>query len=343
MNDAFDEFLALPDNERRDVFNAAAERLDTLSSYIEKDFWVCKVLDALYHGRSPDHPRLLFKGGTSLSKAFNAIYRFSEDIDMVVFRDDLGFIGDNDPTAEDLSGKKRARLTDKLRIEASNYICGDLATCLKTLLNSCTIIKDTDDPDSSTLLVQYQSLYEGEPDAYVAPRIKIEGGSRSALDPRATQHIFPYIQDELQKYDLRVPDLLVLEPERTLLEKVLILHSWHCGYRDQQREPEDRHRLSRHYYDVGMMAHTDIADRAVNDPSLLETVRNHSLAFFRSAWMRLEEAVPGSLHLSPQENLATKLRRDYAAMQGMILGDAPSFDSILEAIAHLEGRLNGQT
>ncbi|GMQ84331.1 MAG: hypothetical protein BMS9Abin06_1119 [Gammaproteobacteria bacterium] len=73
MNKDFDNFLSLPDQERRDVFNAAAERLDTLTTYIEKDVWVCRVLDALYHGIPDDHPRLLFKGGTSLSKAFGAI------------------------------------------------------------------------------------------------------------------------------------------------------------------------------------------------------------------------------------------------------------------------------
>ncbi len=98
MNKAFDAFLSLPDQERRDVFNAAAERLDTLATYIEKDFWVCLVLNALYHDLPDNHPRLLFKGGTSLSKAFGAIHRFSEDIDVVVFRDDLGFTGDRDPT-----------------------------------------------------------------------------------------------------------------------------------------------------------------------------------------------------------------------------------------------------
>jgi len=102
MNPAYEPFLTLPDQERRDVFNAAAERLDTLPTYIEKDFWVCRVLDALYHGRPDHHPRLLFKGGTSLSKAFDAIHRFSEDIDVVVFRDDLGFTGDRDPTVKDL-------------------------------------------------------------------------------------------------------------------------------------------------------------------------------------------------------------------------------------------------
>ncbi len=99
MMKAFESFLTLPEQDKRDVFEAAASRLDTLPSYVEKDFWVCFVLDVFYNRLPVGHPRLLFKGGTSLSKAFGLIRRFSEDIDLVVFRDDLGFKGDRDPTA----------------------------------------------------------------------------------------------------------------------------------------------------------------------------------------------------------------------------------------------------
>lgn len=340
MNKAFGSFLALPDQERRDVFDAAAERLDTLATYIEKDFWVCQVLDVLYHGRPDNHPRLLFKGGTSLSKAFSAIHRFSEDIDVVVFRDDLGFTDDRAPTREGLGRKARERLTNELKEVASHYIYTDLAACLSELFKQCKIVEDEEDADRSTLLVQYPSLYASGSDAYVAPRIKIKGGARSALDPHAVQTVTPYIQEELGEADLTIDGILTLAPERTLLVKTLILHGWYCGYRDEQRRPDDRHRLSRHYYDVGMMALTDIADRAVENHALLKHVRDHTLTFFRRAWMKLDEAQPGSLHLLPQEELAALLATDYTAMQGMILGDAPPFDELLDAIGEFEARLN---
>ena len=111
MMKAFESFLTLPEQDKRDVFEAAASRLDTLPSYVEKDFWVCFVLDVFYNRLPVGHPRLLFKGGTSLSKAFGLIRRFSEDIDLVVFRDDLGFKGDRDPTAAGhLSNKRRNAL-----------------------------------------------------------------------------------------------------------------------------------------------------------------------------------------------------------------------------------------
>ncbi len=125
-----------------------------------------------------------------------------------------------------------------------------------------------------------------------------------------------------------------------MLEKILILHGWYCGYRDQGRLPNDRQRLSRHYYDIGMMAQTDIADRALENLALLNNVRDHALVFFRRGWMKLEEACPGSIHLMPQGALATYLTRDYAAMQGMILGEPPTFNKILQSITDLEIRLN---
>jgi hypothetical protein len=340
MNPAYEHFLALPDRERRDVFNAAAERLDTLPIYIEKDFWVCRVLDGLYHGLPDDHPRLLFKGGTSLSKAFGAIRRFSEDIDVVVFRNDLGFTDDRDPTRRDLSHKARERLVGELKESASRYICMDLATCLSELFVPCKIAEDEEDVDRSTLLVQYPSLYASESDAYVAPRVKIEGGARSAWDPHAGQTVTPYIQEELGEMALAIGGVPTLAPERTFLEKALILHGWHCGYRDQERLPDDRHRLSRHYYDMSMMARTAIAERALENQTLLNQVRDHTLAFFRRGWMKLEEARPGSIHLMPQDALATFLAGDYDAMQGMILGESPPFEDILRSISDLETRIN---
>ena len=127
MMKAFESFLTLPEQDKRDVFEAAASRLDTLPSYVEKDFWVCFVLDVFYNRLPVGHPRLLFKGGTSLSKAFGLIRRFSEDIDLVVFRDDLGFKGDRDPTAAGhLSNKRRNALFKELGEACRAHILGDL-------------------------------------------------------------------------------------------------------------------------------------------------------------------------------------------------------------------------
>ena len=110
MSGGFEAFLALSREDQRDVFDAAARRLDKLSSHVEKDFWVCLVLDALYNRLPDGHPRLIFKGGTSLSRGFQLIERFSEDIDLVVPRRGLGFDGARDPAAPGLSNKRRKTL-----------------------------------------------------------------------------------------------------------------------------------------------------------------------------------------------------------------------------------------
>ena len=116
MNGAFKSFLSTPEQDRAALFVDTAQRLRTLPEYIEKDFWVCLVLDVLYNGLPEKHPKLLFKGGTSLSKAIGLIRRFSEDVDIVVYREDLGFEGERDPTvAENLSNKKRKKLFEELR------------------------------------------------------------------------------------------------------------------------------------------------------------------------------------------------------------------------------------
>jgi predicted nucleotidyltransferase component of viral defense system len=90
MNPGFADFLRARPLDRRDVFLGAARRLGTPEQNIEKDFWVTWTLDVLFNGPPAGHPRLLFKGGTSLSKAYDPISRFSEDIDITVFRQELG-------------------------------------------------------------------------------------------------------------------------------------------------------------------------------------------------------------------------------------------------------------
>lgn len=343
--DAFASFLALPERDRRDAFAAAARRLDTVPGYVEKDFWVCLVLDALFNRLPASHPKLLFKGGTSLSKAFGLIRRFSEDIDIVVHRDGLGFAADRDPTtAAGLSNKRRSALFDELAQACSAYVLGDLRAALTELTGAltegCALEPDPEDGSAQTLLVAYPSLYPGVDAAYVPPRVKIEAGARSALEPGVTRAVSPYVAGDLPDWPLEVGNVAALAPERTFWEKLLILHGLHCGYRDAGRLPADRDRISRHYYDAASIAATAAGVSALSDTALLDAVRNHNLVAFRQAWKRFEEAVPGSLRLVPQPELRMSIERDYRAMRDMILGDAPPFGWILDRLRHAENEAN---
>ena len=345
MTETFKQFLDLPDQDKRDVFESAASRIDTLPTYVEKDFWVCLVLDLLYNNLPKGHPNLLFKGGTSLSKAFGLIRRFSEDIDIVVYREDLGFTGDRDPTtASDLSNKKRNALFDDLKGVCSDYILGDLRGALTTLtadmMDGCRISPDEDDTEKQTLLIEYPTLFPSSDIAYVLPRIKIEGGARSALDPNEKCAVKPYIADDLNEWAFSVENITTISPERTYWEKLLILHGAHCGYRDSQRLPIDRDRASRHYYDVAMITAADTGVAALSDHALLDAVRSHNLIAFRQAWKKFEEAVPGTVRLVPQPELRAVIETDYGAMQGMILGDAPGFGWVMEQLQIAEAKIN---
>jgi hypothetical protein len=346
VNTSFERFLRLSKQEQIDVFTAAARRVGTIPSYVEKDFWVCLVLDALYNGLPAGHPKLLFKGGTSLSKAFDLIRRFSEDIDIVVFRDELGFVGDRDPANPnaELSRNKRKTLFEELRAACSDYTVSKLRSSLGKVLDdlgaNCVVRVDEEDQDRQTLLVEYRSVFKAEDLIYALPRVKIEGGARSALDPHSQHTVVPFVANELDGWNLEAAGIITIEPTRTYWEKLFILHGTHCGYRDEQRLPNDRDRLSRHYYDVAMISDTETGRLALANHDLWTAVREHNLLAFRQAWKKFEEAVPGSTRIVPQPVLRKEIEKDYAAMQGMILGDAPPFTWIMERLEAVEATLN---
>ncbi|MCY4049399.1 MAG: nucleotidyl transferase AbiEii/AbiGii toxin family protein [Hyphomicrobiales bacterium] len=345
MSTGFKRFLSSSKQDQDDAFENAARRLKTRSNYIEKDFWVCVVLDMLFNQLPDGHPRLLFKGGTSLSKSFDLIDRFSEDVDLVVYREDLGFDEEQDPTTpkeKGLSNSKRKALFEKLNEACENYIRGDLADALGPLIGEqCSIVPDDQDPDRQTLLIKYPTLYANDSASYVFPWVKLEGGARSALDPNVTATVEPYIAEELgDSWSLKVPNVRAIKPHRTCLDKILLLHGIHCGYRDQGRTPKDGSRVSRHYYDVAKLVGTETGKEALVDHALLKDTRKHSAVAFRQAWKKLNEAVPGSIRIYPQDGLLPALEADYEAMRRMIFGEVPEFKWILEQIRIAEDIVN---
>ena len=148
------------------------------------------------------------------------------------------------------------------------------------------------------------------------------------------------LRPQLPDWSFEVGDIRVIAPERTYWEKLLILHGVSCGYRDAQRLPTDKDRISRHYYDVAMLTETNLGRAALSNVALLDAVRNHNLIAFRQAWKRFEEAVPGSLRLVPEAELRRVIERDYGAMHGMVLGEAPEFGWVMEQLRRAEVAIN---
>lgn len=247
-----DSFANEPPEQRAEAFQEAAAQLGFSQAIIEKDFWVCWSLDKLFALPSfGDH--LIFKGGTSLSKAYDIIHRFSEDVDLSLDRARLGFTGDNDPENTDLTGGKRKALLKGLQKVAEETVSGPLQSELNAAFDvhlEQGFQLSIDISDAQTLLFAYPSEQQNNASqGYVKPVIRFEFGARGVLLPAENLIIKPYLTDAF-------PDLLgssetsaqVLGTERTFWEKAIILHM--LCHQDPAKPLSDR--MSRHYYDMAI-------------------------------------------------------------------------------------------
>jgi hypothetical protein len=206
----------------------------------------------LFQERPAGAPRLLFKGGTSLSKAFGLIQRFSEDIDITVFRDDLGTPVSIDQL-EGMSAKKRRAKLDELRTACQRYLAEDLrpqlAVRVAEAMRAATdadVVMDRLDPDGQTILVHYPTVFASDP--YVRPVVRIECGAKSALDPHGLVVLTPYIAPEIPDIDLTVKDVTTILPQRTFWDKVVIVHGLRAWFERRGELRQEGQRVSRHYY-----------------------------------------------------------------------------------------------
>ena len=343
MKADYQRLLASSPQDRRDLFVATGRNLGLAEQNVEKDFWVCWTLAALFHDRPKGAPRLLFKGGTSLSKAFGLIQRFSEDIDITVFREDLGESVSLDEL-EALSGKKRRAKLDEIRAVCQRYLVDDLQPELADRLThaveasaSASVEMDPFDPDGQTILVRYPSVFAADP--YIRAVVRIECGAKSALDPHDLFVLTPYVTAELPNFDLRIEGVTTILPERTFWDKIVIVHGLR-GWFDRRAElRQEGQRVSRHYYDLHAMFPTDRGTRALADRALGHECVRHAAMFFGRPDFDLESAAAGRFILAPSEPMLRGLRRDYEATAGMIFGPVPAFDAVMASITLLESRL----
>ena len=347
MAEGYNVILAADDATRRDLFLAAAQRLGTSSQNIEKDFWVCWTLDLLFN-HLPPGPRLLFKGGTSLSKGFALIERFSEDIDVTVFRQDIGEPAEV-ADLEALSGKKRGARLDAIRAACQEYINNDLQPALAALISeklaaaelatdAVRVEPDPEDPDHQTLLLWYPETTDADP--YIRSAVKIESGAKSALDPHQTHSIEPYVAPDVPDLDLKVPNVTIVDPARTFWDKVVILHGTRRWFDHRGELRGAGQRVSRHYYDLYRLLNSATGQKAAENMTIATDCIAHAQMFFYRKDFDLADAKPGSFTLVPSEAMMRALRTDYRAMSGMIFGEAPDLNAIIEAIRCFEATLN---
>ncbi len=352
MNAAFRSLIAATDEDRGDLFLTTARRLGTAVQNIEKDFWVCWTLDVLFNGLSAGAPRLLFKGGTSLSKSFGLIDRFSEDIDITVFRNDLG-----EPASveelEALSGKKRRARLDAIKGACQAFFAGPLLEEMTAVVNDIMttagvsgdrfrVELDAADKDQQTLLFWYPSAITPADD-YIRSAVKIEGGAKSAIDPHAASAVKPYAGDDLPGDDLTIGGITAVDPTRTFWDKVVILHGLRRWFDHRGELRHAGQRVSRHYYDVFRLLQSQTGQSASADRQLAEDCARHARMFFNTADFDLHEAAHGTWTLAPTAMMIDSLERDYKAMAGMIMGAPPTFAEVLDSVVALETRINTAT
>lgn len=305
---------------------------------VEKDFWVCWTLKALF-ALPVGNPTITFKGGTSLAKAYELIDRFSEDIDVAIDPDFFTSQGHLDPEEPGISKTQRAKRMDGLDAACITYVATQLLPTLSknfsTRLNSdeqWTL--DFDPGDANTLLFSYPQSNPGNAYGYLRDTVKIELGWRAKTAPAELKVIAPFLAE--------IPTLLeypqvtgtVLVPDRTFWEKVTALHA-------ESFRAEPKAFISRHYSDVAAMLRTAIGKQASRDLAMLEDVRVFKDSYYRVAWARYDLARPGSLVVIPSQERLRELASDYRNMRQMFLSEPPPFDAIIDELRAFEREING--
>jgi hypothetical protein len=340
---AYQQIISASPRDRLDLFLATANRLGTPIGNVEKDFLVCWTLNALYHERPAAGPRLLFKGGTSLSKAYGLIERFSEDIDVTVFRDDLDEAVSIE-ALEALSNKKRRARLDAIRDACRAYITGPLYTFLGAQIAADTsgagrVEIDPADPDGQTLLLWYPEV-EPRDGAYVRPAVRLESGAKSALDPHQPVSITPYINNEAPELKLAVTDVTTIEAGRTFWDKVVIAHGLRRWYERRGVLRQEGQRVSRHYYDLHCLLQSDVGLAALAQTALGADCVRHARMFFDRPDYDLASAAAGSFAIAPIDGMIEALTRDYDNTKAMVFGSPPDFTDILLSVGSIERMVN---
>jgi hypothetical protein len=318
----------LPAQERSELFSESATQKGTTPAVVEKDFWVTWVLNRLF--QEPDLVRvLMFKGGTSLSKVYHLIERFSEDIDLVL---DWRVLGGEDPLAE-RSRTKQAKLNAALNEQAQQYIGGELLRLVKVALDGvCDCSVDAD--DSHVIDINYPAAF---PDDYLRPEVRLEIGPLASWLPYEERWISCYAAESFPNvFEQRECAVKVIKAERTFWEKMTILH--HEAYRPEGSPQPPRY--SRHYYDLAKMAQSPVKEQALVDPGLLASVVEFKQRFYPRGWARYDLAKPGTLTLVPEGHVLASVRSDYRAMENMIFGEVPDFEEILAVLQALQEEIN---
>ena len=331
-NIGLSEWLKLTDANKRNIFAETARQKALPISSIEKDWWIVHTLSAIFSTKYTD--KLIFKGGTSLSKGWNLIERFSEDVDLALDREFLGFAGD--------LNKKEIH---KLRYVSYEFISTKFVAALdlsfKEIGLENVIVKPQQvvnhDQDPLIIEIYYPKLTEN--DIYLRPDILVEIGSRSLKEPYSQRNISTFVSETFVEMPFAENSIIVptVNPERTLLEKVFLLH-------EEYQRPSEKmrvERLSRHLYDIEKLSRTPYFQKALSDEKLYQTIVAHRKRFSRLSGVDYTKHTPEHIRIVPPENVLSLWEEDYERMKNsMIYGEKISFNELMTRIIDVQKIIN---
>lgn len=333
------QFLGLPADERRFYIEQASLRRNLSPVILEKDFWVCWLLAILFTSKFADV--LVFKGGTSLSKVFGVIDRFSEDIDLSLAPEFLGLNDEAGPMSRNQASKWMKAAEAACAAAVRGAMAPELERVVAAVLGERTggwFEFLTDSATHSPVLLFHYPTVQPTGFAYLKRSVKLEFGSLTDQRPRGRHPITPWVAELLEKAfpDWRC-EVVSLELERSFWEKATILHAEY--HRPADKPTPDR--FSRHYADTAALLQHVTSAAAPGQHPLRERVVEWKASFFGSAWARYDLAKPGTFRLAPASARIPELRRDYHAMRDMYLSEPLTFDAIVAALEAMEQRING--
>ncbi len=329
------KFALNSNEERAAVFDECSERLKINSAFIEKDFWVCLLLDYLFH-KSQIARHIAFKGGTCLSKAYKAIDRFSEDIDLILDWRVLGYEADEPWLTR--SKTQQVKFNDEANERTAAFLQSTLIPSMQKDFHSLLgkeIRIELDEKDKQTVNFYYP-LTSSNP--AILKVIRLEIGALAAWTPFCFKNVCSYVGENFPEI-FTVTDTVVRATsiERSFWEKATILHQ-------EAHRPEGSRvpgRYSRHYYDLYRLATSEYKESALREVELLKKVAAFKEKFYPRTWARYDLAAnPETLKLIPEKHVEIELRRDYAGMQAMLYGNRPTFDEILDTLKKLENEIH---
>ena len=333
------DFYTLPDDSKTVAIEQTALKHGLSNQIIEKDLWVSTLLEIIF--TLPFADRLVFKGGTSLSKVWGLIDRFSEDIDLAIDRRMFGFEGD-------LTVRQLKQLRKKSSLFVSNELCEELKKAVAQYgLDTYLTIEaqpngegDKTYPEPRQIYIRYQSLFDAEL-AYIKPQIILETGARSLFEPTQKATVNSMVATELSNIRTSVvkADITTAVPAKTFLEKAFLLYELFTTNACHRAE-----RKSRHLYDLERMMDETFAVNAIKDDDLWNTIHHHRVVFTHMCDVDYTPDIRDRIVLTPPAEHYQTWADDYSDMQSsMIYGDSVSFDTLIERMKELERRFKDRS